>query len=82
MNARDAIRISIDSGTMVTSMYLEDLTDADLLVRPCPGCNHINWKIGHLIVSENQMLGMANPEAVKPQPAGFNEKYSREKAGR
>lgn len=81
MNARDAIKIAIDSGTMVTSMYLDDLTDADLLVRPCPGCNHINWQIGHLIVSENQMLGMANPEAVKPLPAGFKEKYSRENAG-
>ena len=66
MNARDAIKISIDSGAMVTSMYLEDLSDAELLKRPCSGCNHINWQVGHLIVSENQMLGMANPKAVTP----------------
>jgi hypothetical protein len=81
MNARDAIKISIDSGAMITSMYVDDLTDAELLKRPCPGCNHINWQIGHLIVSENEMLGMADPAAVKALPAGFKEKYGRETAG-
>ena len=80
MNAKDAIKLSIDAGSMVTTMYLEDLSDADMLVRPCPGCNHINWQVGHLIVSENHMLGMAAPDAVKPLPPGFAEKYTKETA--
>ncbi len=80
MNAKDAIKLSIDSGTMVTTMYLEDLSDADMLKRPCPGCNHINWQVGHLIASENHMLGMSAPQAVKPLPAGFAEKYTNDTA--
>ena len=40
-NARDAVKLSYNSCQMVSQMYLADLTDADLLVRPVPGANHI-----------------------------------------
>ena len=56
MNAQDAIKLSIDTGEMMTMAYIGDLSDADLLIRPVPGCNHINWQIGHLIVAEHGIL--------------------------
>ena len=47
MNVRDAIQISIDTGKMISAGYLSDLTDAEMMKRPCPGCNHITWQVGH-----------------------------------
>jgi len=47
----------------------------ELLKRPCPGCNHINWQLGHLIVSEQHHLELAGAETV-PLPPGFKERYT------
>ena len=76
MDARGAIKLAIEAGNMVSMGYLEDLTDQELMHRPCPGCNHINWQVGHLIVAENQMIGQVAPGAMPDLPAGFAEKYS------
>ena len=81
MNAKAAIKMAIEMGDMVSLPYLEDLNDAELMRRPCPGCNHINWQIGHLIASENHMLNQTLPGSLPALPAGFAEKYSKETAG-
>jgi hypothetical protein len=78
MNARQAIKLSIDSGDFVGLAYLEDLTDKELLHRPCPGANHINWQLGHLIVSEHGMTEKVSPGSMPALPAGFAEKYTKE----
>jgi hypothetical protein len=80
MNALDAIKLSIDTGDMVSMMYLNDLTDQELMRRPCPGCNHTNWQIGHLIASEHHMGNIINPGSMPALPAGFEAKYSKETA--
>ena len=80
MNVRDAIKLSIDTGNMVSMMYLEDMSDKELMHRPCPGCNHINWQVGHLIASENHMGNTMNPGSMPALPAGFEAKYSKETA--
>jgi hypothetical protein len=41
MNARQALKQSMDTPTMITKAYLGDLDEADLLVRPVEGANHI-----------------------------------------
>ncbi|MBS0262574.1 MAG: DinB family protein, partial [Planctomycetes bacterium] len=78
MNSRNAIQLSIDCANMICQAYLSDLTDADLLVRPVPGINHIAWQLGHLIVSEHDMLEAAFPGSMPALPAGFAEKYTKE----
>jgi len=78
MNARQAIRLSIDSANMICQGYLGDLTDAELLVRPVPGANHTAWQLGHLLVSERDMVETAFPGSMPPLPAGFAEKYTPE----
>ena len=80
MNSRDAIKLSIDMGAMVSMAYIEDLSDEDLMRRPCPGCNHINWQIGHLISSEHQMGNKLAPDSMPELPDGFAEKYTKETA--
>ncbi len=80
MNAKEALRISIDMGDFVSGAYLSDLTDVELLHRPCKGCNHINWQLGHLITSGNFHLSNVSPDAPIPLPQGFAEKYRAETA--
>ncbi len=78
MNARDAIKLTIDMGNMVGMKYLEDLTDDEMMRRPCPGCNHINWQVGHLIAAENSLLEKFSSAGRPALPAGFKERYSKE----
>ena len=80
MNAQQAIQISIDMGKMVSMSYLSDLTDAELMKRPCAGCNHIKWQIGHLIISEHSMIEGIAPGSMPKLPEGFASKYSKETA--
>jgi hypothetical protein len=81
MNAREAIKVGIDTGEFVSLAYLQDLTDAEFLRRPHPGCNHINWQVGHLIAAENMMIEKVAPGSMPALPAGFAEKYTKETAG-
>jgi hypothetical protein len=68
---------SLAGSLNMLKMHLNDMTDAELLMRPTPGANHANWQIGHLIVSEHSLLAKCG--ATMPElPAGFAERYSKE----
>ena len=76
MNVKDAIRTPLEANHNITKSLLSDLSDADLLVRPVPGANHIAWQLGHLIVAETHLAGEQLPGASYPQlPAGFTDTY-------
>jgi len=76
----DAIRQTMELCHEVLTAYLGDLSDAELLIRPVPTANHIAWQLGHLIVSERQML-TALGQLVPELPPGFAAAYTRESAG-
>ncbi len=76
MNAKEAILLNINSANMISTGYLSDMTDAELLVRPVPGANHTAWQLGHLLVSEHEMVELACPGSMPALPAGFAEKYT------
>src|SRR2546428_13100551 len=79
MNAKDAIKHSLKSTQNMLEMYLSDLSDADLLVRPVPGANHIAWQLGHLINSEKKLIKEHFPAAAYPElPAALTEKDTKE----
>ena len=76
MNATDVIRTALESTRNIATMYLGDLSDADLLVRPAPSANHIAWQLGHLIASEPHLGAMAGLEAKYPElPAGSSRSF-------
>ncbi len=81
MNTHECIKNAMDMADYVCSTYLNDLTDQEMMQRPHPSCNHINWQIGHLILSENDMIEKIKPGSMPPLPAGFAEKYSRDNCG-
>jgi len=79
MSAASAvIKQAIALGDYCASAYLADLSDADILVRPIEGANHIAWQLGHLIGSENMMLNNVCPDSMPELPAGFAEKHTTE----
>lgn len=78
MDARQAIRCGLDMAQHVALAYVEDLTDAELMLRPHPQCNHINWQLGHLIVSEHDLLSTEGGFVMPPLPEGFAAKYTKE----
>lgn len=80
MKCHDAIKAVMNSAYNVLRMTIEDLSDADLLVRPVPNANHIAWQMGHLIVSENQIVNGLKPGSAPALPEGFAEAYSKETA--
>jgi uncharacterized damage-inducible protein DinB len=79
MNAKDAIRHALTANHQILTMYLSDLSDADLLVRPVPGANHIAWQLGHLIAAEGQFFVTQIPGARPLDlPAGFAEQHGKD----
>lgn len=78
MNAAEAITNAINTSAMISNMYLDDLSDEEMLVRPCEGANHIKWQLGHLISSENKMIEAVCPGSMPPLPDGFADKYDKE----
>lgn len=80
MDTRAAIKLGIDLAEQIVMGYIGDLTDEELMRRPHPTCNHINWQVGHLIVSENHMNSQALPGSMPALPDGFAEKYTRDTA--
>ena len=66
--------------SMVVRMYLQDLADKDLFVRPLANMNHIAWQLGHLISGENFHINQVCPNSMPPLPEGFAENHSRETA--
>lgn len=78
MTAKDLLKGSLGFARGVTTGLLGDLSDADLLVRPVPGANHIAWQLGHLIISEHQLVGMVKPGAMPALPEGFADRYKKE----
>ena len=81
MNAKDAIRGTMDFSLTVLKGYFGDLTDAELMKRPGPGCNHLAWQLGHLITSEAGLLNQVCPGAAPELPAGFAEQHNKETIG-
>jgi hypothetical protein len=80
MDTRGALKNGINSAQTIVDAYLGDLTDADLLVRPVPGTNHLAWQLGHIIAAEHSMVEMVKPGSMPPLPAGFAEKHKKETA--
>ena len=80
MDAKTVLKDSLAMADMVSLGYLNDMSDAELMQRPHPDCNHLNWQIGHLIASENQMMSGIHP-GMPALPEGFAAKYGRETVG-
>jgi hypothetical protein len=71
MHSKDAILGTFAFGGRIVERYLADLSDADLLLRPVAGQNHIAWQLGHLIASERRMMEGIKPGTSPDLPGDF-----------
>src|SRR5258706_11284105 len=62
----------------IMKRLLDDMSDADLLTRPFPNANHPIWQLGHLVVSESNLVNGAHAGAVPPPPTAFVEKFKKD----
>jgi hypothetical protein len=80
MNLNEFARKTLDLADFCVKLYLNDLSDADLLVRPAAGANHIAWQLGHLITSEHELMDVLSPGSMPALPEGFKERHSKQTA--
>jgi len=81
VTGKDVLKNALTSTQGYLAMYLGDFTDAELLVRPVPGANHIAWQLGHVIMGEIGMVGPQLPDAKFPElPTGFAEAHDSKNA--
>jgi uncharacterized damage-inducible protein DinB len=81
MNAKDVLKHALRMNHDIINGYLGDLSDADLLVRPVPGANHIAWQLGHVINAEAQYFLPQIPGATVPElPADFGKQHDKERS--
>lgn len=81
MDAKGAIQNAMGTSLFILKSYIGDLTDAELMHRPGPGCNHVAWQLGHLIESDRELLESIAPGAAPALPAGFVEQHSKDAVG-
>lgn len=80
MNAKETILAAMGNSEAILNAYLADLSDAELLIRPVPGQNHIAWQLGHLIVSEKNLRDSVKAGSGPELPSGFAEAHGRDEA--
>src|SRR5262245_39831632 len=78
MNAKDVILQTYELADTILNAYLGDLNDADLMIRPVEGQNHIAWQLGHLITSERRFVETIKPGSSPPLPEGFEPGHSKD----
>ncbi len=76
MNGIEVLKASLAGTQFVLKWFVEDFTDADLLVRPVPAANHAAWQIGNVITGDVYILNDQSLSVTFPDlPQGFAEKH-------
>ena len=68
MGPKDVIKQTLDTSDFIIKSYVNDLTDADLRLRPVEGMHPIALQLGHLIVAEQMFDDMVKPGSAPPCP--------------
>lgn len=79
MTANDVLAKNTQNSWEWMKWIIGDFSDADLLARSCAGANHVNWQLGHLLLSTNSMMAALGAKSVE-LPAGFAEMYKKDTA--
>jgi hypothetical protein len=80
MNTQQAIVSNLNTARFIMTSYLSDLSDAELVVRPVPGAHHAAWQLGHLVLSECQMIRSVCPDLTVEMPPDFIARHDKAKA--
>ena len=78
MNSIELLEELLFTARVVTERYLEDLTFEDICLTPGAGTNPIVWQLGHLIVSEVEMVQRLSKEEPISFPPSFVELHQKQ----
>lgn len=76
MNVQECFELHLNGSAWIVGMYLADLTDSELLVRPVPGANHIAWQLGHCLSAERGLMESWRPGSMPALPADFDSRHT------
>ena len=82
MSPKQILADQLKMAAFLFEQLLEDLTDAELLLRPAGKANTVAWQIGHLLSSERRMVEGIAPGAGAPLPEEFEAAHAKEAAAR
>jgi hypothetical protein len=75
MGPKDVIKQTLDMSDFILNKYVDDLSDADLRLRPVEGMHPIALQLGHLILAEQMFTNMIKPDSAPALPDGFKEAH-------
>ena len=75
MGPKDVIKQTLDTSDFILHKYVDDLSDADLRLRPVEGMHPIALQLGHLIITEHMFNEMIKPGSAPSLPEGFKEAH-------
>lgn len=75
MGPKDVIRNTLDTSDFIIKSYVNDLSDAEILLRPVEGMHPIALQLGHLIVAESMFKEMIELGSSPPLPEGFQKAH-------
>ena len=78
MNGIQAITRALAMSQSLWERLIDDMTEADMLVRPFPDSNHAAWQLGHIIAAEvrsHPQIGAVTPVL----PDQFIERHAMER---
>jgi hypothetical protein len=75
MGPKDVIKQTLDMSDFILHKYVDDLSDADLRLRPVDGMHPIALQLGHLILGEQMFNNLINPGSAPTLPDGFKEAH-------
>jgi uncharacterized damage-inducible protein DinB len=67
MKATDVVKLALSSTQDTLQMFLGDMSDAELKVRPVPSANNIAWQLSHLVAAEKMLLEGELPGVKYPE---------------
>ena len=76
--ANDAIAHSLTLSGGMLHRYADDLTPQEMLHRPTPKANCAAWTIGHLVLTERNLLKRLGVSDLPALPDGFEKRFSRD----
>ena len=82
MTGIQSIQSALEGTKGLLNWFVADFSDADLMVRPCPGANHTAWQIGNVIAGDIFFVNSQFPDAKFPAlPEGFMERHGNKGTG-
>lgn len=72
MQGKDVAKTALTSALDTLKMFLGDMSDNDITIRPVPGANNVAWQLAHLATAESFLLNGQLPGVTYPElPAGI-----------